>query len=170
MITLDNVRDIFDYDPVAGCLVWKARQEITRGDRGFNKRCAGKPAGTVSHNGYVNINFQKACYLAHRLIWMHVHGIKPEQAIDHIDRDRSNNRLSNLRVATFAQNLFNSEGRVRKFGVSISSGGKLWRSQITIDKKRKYLGTFPDQESAAEAYRQAARSHYGEFAAWMGEA
>jgi len=86
--------------------------------------------------------------------------------VDHIDGDRLNCRLSNLRPATRTQNLGNMRISKRNKsgfkGVSLAKG-RLWRAEIYIDRKCKYLGAFATPELAHEAYKAAAREKYGEF-------
>ena len=66
---------------------------------------AGKLAGTRKKRGQIEVRIDGQRYQAHRLIWKMVHGVDPKEQIDHVDMDPGNNRLSNLREATQAQNL-----------------------------------------------------------------
>lgn len=95
----------------------------------------------------------------------------PEGLInDHRDGDGRNNRRSNLRFATRSQNCMNRKNNEAKRegfkGVSRSNAGKYgrYRARIAVDGKVINLGAFPDPESAARAYDDAAREHHGEFA------
>lgn len=88
--------------------------------------------------------------------------------VDHIDRNTLNNRRSNLRLATIAQNNLNTGIRKDNSsgvkGVSFHRGVGRWTSQISIGGKLQYLGCFDTQESAALAYSTAAQKLHGEFA------
>ena len=96
-------------------------------------------------------------------------GMKPDECIDHINGDPTDNRLENLRIATHRQNLRNqnsTRGASKFKGVSRNrnSRKKPWRSYIVIDGKQKFLGTFLTQKQAARAYDAAAKKFFGEFA------
>jgi len=88
--------------------------------------------------------------------------------IDHIDGDGLNNTRNNLRVCTHRQNLQNrgcqhncSSGLKGAYKCTAS---KTWMSRICVNGKDIYLGTFKTSKNAAEAYKRAARKHFGEFA------
>lgn len=106
-------------------------------------------------------------YLEHRLAWFYTLGVWPER-IDHVNGVKDDNRLSNLRECTIAEN---NQNRRRKKnnksghkGVSWHSYNKRWRSQITVQGKDTHLGYFLTKEEAADAYNDAALQHHGEFA------
>ena len=124
---------------------------------------SGKFAGTKRKSGSWQIFYKKKHYLAHRVIWFLHSGNDPlEQEIDHIDRNPSNNRLDNLRLATRSQNCTNkitcSASGYR--GVKKHHKGKRWQACI----QRKHLGYFSTKEEAALAFDKAAKKLYGEFA------
>lgn len=159
MLTQSELKLLMSYDPGTGILTWNRRPEVTRGAKIFNSLFAGKPVGTTKNSsGYVNVQFNGRSYTAHRLIWLYVHGEFPS-LIDHIDRDRANNRLSNLRLATVAQNNFNRLQR-SLVGVRKTPAGR-WRATIKIKGKAQHLGTFDLLEDAAKRYATAASDVYG---------
>lgn len=160
MLTQSELKLLVSYEPETGCFVWRPRLDGSIGSKGFNSRCAGKVAGTVSSKGYIHINFSGKIYLAHRLVWLYVYGHFPPLLIDHKDYDKANNRLDNLRLATKAQNNFNRKKRALA-GVSLHSGR--WYSKIRIGGKEVYLGSFDTQEEATQAFDMAASAAYGEF-------
>ena len=145
----------FDYKN--GELYWKStRKGIKAGDK----------AGYVN-NGYVQVKFNGKDYRAHRIIFLMHHGYLP-QYIDHIDTDRSNNSIENLRAATKAQNGHN-------FGVSAhnksgyrnvhwSNKDSRWRVHLRCNGKRISCGSFVELEDAVEAAKQARQKYHGEFA------
>jgi hypothetical protein len=103
---------------------------------------------------------------AHRLAWFMVYGKIPDGNLDHTNRDPADNRISNLRLATFSQNNVNTKYRGKYLrGVSVnkrnSSG---YRATICMNRKRILLGTFDTEQEAHEAYLQAAKVLHGEFA------
>src|SRR5690554_1763211 len=106
MITQSDLHEVLNYCPDTGVLTWK-KQLAPRGRIGSIAGCAEKKGRSA---GRVSIRIHGKLYLAHRLAWFYVHGEWPE-LIDHIDGDPSNNRLSNLRRATKAQNGWNSGPR-----------------------------------------------------------
>ncbi len=161
----EQLREMFDY--INGRLVWKARPPSHFRDQHgcdlFNRLYAGKVAGggeTPSRN-YRKINFLGRNYMAHRLIYVWHHGnIATGFDVDHIDRDRSNNRIENLRVATRAQNCRN-----RRMSRSNTSGfkGVHWDK----DLNKWYASVrcvFDTAEEAALAYDKAAIALFGDFA------
>lgn len=89
--------------------------------------------------------------------------------VDHINRNRLDNRRSNLRIATKAENLRNKviyqNNKSGYRGVCWKTRDKKWAAQININQKRKHLGFFSSAEEAARAYDKAAKEFYGEFAA-----
>jgi hypothetical protein len=132
----------------------------------WNARNSGRVAGTKDSHGYVQIKLRGRLYLAHRLAWRLVHGECSEE-IDHIDGDRSNNRIGNLRVATRAQNCANR--RVRSDSISKIKGVQrrpngLWQSRLCVNGTKHYLGVFGSRGEAIDAYERAARTHFKEFA------
>lgn len=99
-------------------------------------------------------------------------GVRDSRLVDHKNRDTLDNRRTNLRVATNAQNMGNQVRRrankLSRFkGVSRIERLKAnpWTAQIRTDGKLKHLGCFPEEEAAARAYDRAAKEVFGEFAA-----
>lgn len=156
-LTQQRLLELLDYDPVTGDFRWRV-------DRGGGAPAAGAQAGGINGRGYVVIGIDQKSYQAHRLAWLYTHGVWPKDQIDHINRNRADNRLSNLREATNGQNQANSprhaNNRSGYKGVYWDKNNKYWVAQI----RRKLIGTFHDAESASEAYNAAAAVQYGEFA------
>lgn len=129
---------------------------------------AGSVAGYENDQGYIIIAVNGAQYHAHRLAWLYMTGDWPSQQIDHKNRDKGDNRWSNLRLATPAQNGQNStirkSNRAGIKGVGWSKVQRMWRARIVIEGKERHLGYFRDIESAQRAYADAAARHFGEFA------
>ena len=104
-----------------------------------------------------------------RRIYMHREILQPPKGMqtDHINRTRSDNRRSNLRVCTSSQNQWNQHkirGSSRFKGVSWHKIGKKWQAQIIKNQKHIHLGRFDSEEDAARAYNKAALNYFGEFA------
>jgi len=98
-------------------------------------------------------------YKAHRLAWFYAHDVWPAGDIDHINRDKADNRLCNLRVVTKAQNGQNQTLRRNNksgcSGVSWASNIARWRVQIRASGTRYQIGTFLDLDAAVEARKKA---------------
>lgn len=95
-LTRDALVSLLHYDELTGIFTW-------RHDRGHG--LAGKVAGTRTLHGYWQISINDRLYRAHRLAWFYVHGVWPARVLDHIDGDRLNNRLNNLRDISPKENV-----------------------------------------------------------------
>jgi hypothetical protein len=144
------------YQPETGVFTWLV------GPR------AGRVAGSRLASGYLLIKTCGQRLYAHRLAWMFVHGDCPP-ILDHVDGDRANNRIANLRPATQSQNMWNM--RVRRAsasglkGVSWVPKRRRWRAMIGAHGKRKTLGHFATKEEAYACYCKAAKEMHGDFSA-----
>lgn len=154
--TFSEVDSVLRYDADTGQLFWK----VQRG------RCkAGELAGTPSH-GYFKIKVLKTLHYAHRLAWLLHHGEWPKHEVDHINMDRGDNRIANLRQATRSQNQMNRKTRSDIFGlkgVRQRRGASRYTAVISKDKKSIALGGYATPEAAYQAYVKAARELHGEF-------
>lgn len=112
--------------------------------------------------------FDRRLYTASRLAWLYMTGEWPENEIDHINLDRSDDRWLNLREATRAQNSFNTPRRSNNMsgakGAYWHSQHRKWCAHIKIDGELKHIGLFATIDEAAAAYAAAAKLHRGEFA------
>jgi hypothetical protein len=157
---VELLRELFRYDEETGRLIR---------NRPGRKVRVGQVVGVRSGSGYLFTKISRSGYAVHRLIYAMAYGEDPGYfEIDHIDGDKLNNRLENLRLATREQNLANAPGRkssgCRFRGVSFFKPIRKWRADITVAGKQKNLGYFPTPEMAAKAYDVAARELFGEFA------
>ena len=121
----------------------------------WSRASAGVVAGSLHSNGYWYIQIDGRKYLAHRLAWLITNGALPADQIDHIDGDRANNRLANLREATNAENQQNLRRAPRGsttglLGASPHGGG--FKARIRVDGERRHLGQFDTPEQAHAAY------------------
>lgn len=139
LIGIDILENRIFYDPDNGTLIWKPLSEGVPDPSGFNKRLAGK-AILTKRNGYICLQIHKTQLYGHRVAFYLYHGWLPEQ-VDHIDRDRSNIRIDNLRAATKAENMRNrtvaSNSATGIKNISITSKG-YYRISIRCDGKRYY--------------------------------
>lgn len=125
----------------------------------------GLPAGTVNR-GYLRIRVSGVRYPAHRLAWLIVFGEWPPDLIDHIDSNRLNNAIANLRLATYSQNATNRarSKTARPRGVQYRVDTGRYQATIVLNGKRRSLGYYDCADEAATAYQRAALVLHGEFA------
>ena len=154
-ITQTLLKELLRYDSDSGVFIWLVNMG--------KLRTAGKIAGTVTDQGYITITIGGKKLKAHRLAWLYVHGVMPKQ-IDHVDRNPLNNRLSNLRLATYQQNSANAKWRSAYKGVRRNKGGNRWEARIKVDQHEYFLGSYTTEEEAAKRYNEAARHYFGEYA------
>lgn len=152
----ENIREAFEYDAETGVLV--------RLFKGGHRRTVGTKK---AHDGYTKVGFNGAEYVAHRLIWWLVHGELPCGFIDHVNGDKSDNRLCNLRLATDAENKRNVGMRSHNTsgfkGVTWDKTNRRWLAHATFNGRAVHLGRHPTREAAADAYRNFARENHGDF-------
>ncbi len=139
-----RLRAVLEYDPDTGGFTW------TKGN---------KPAGYLHSSGYVLIRIDGVSYRAHRLAWLYVHGVWPEDQIDHINRTRADNRISNLREATPQGNAANRGARAGSKsgypGVTWYARYNKWQACRRHGGKIKHLGYFDCPDAAHAAYLAA---------------
>ena len=159
-LTAEYLRKALSYDHETGVFRWKWRE----GHRGcLNARQTDKIAGAVNGDGYVLININHRTYKAHRLAWLYIHGFWPINDIDHINGERTDNRIANLREATRQENTHN-----RKINKNNSTGitGVNWDKQhqkYRVRIKDNHIGLFTTLEAAATARAAAEIKYFGEF-------
>jgi hypothetical protein len=154
-ITAEQLRKILEYSAETGVLVWKIRPS-----RAVK---AGDVAGCVDNNGYVTVGINRRIYKSHRLAWLIVHGVWPNGLIDHIDGNKSNNRLSNLRLVNEtgnAENVRRPNKRNKSGFMGVIWFQNKWRASITIKHKTKWLGDYATPEEAHQVYLDAKRSYH----------
>lgn len=140
VVSYELAASLLDYDPQTGTLRWKSH---------------GRQAG---HRGkfYIECRVRGRCVLGHRLAWLLHYREWPPSGfdVDHINRDKHDNRIENLRVLSRQENFRNSQ-RFDSAGVSFCRQTCLWKAYVTIDYKQRWLGRFATQEEAIKARQNA---------------
>ena len=160
--SVDYLRQRLRYDAATGTLYWNAHPALPKK---WNGRYAGREAFTAVRNtGYKHGRVDGQAYQAHRVVWAMHHGVWPEGLIDHINQDKTDNRIENLRVVDARENQRNQ--RIRRnntsgvMGVSFFHQTQRWSAYITVNRRKHHLGYFGTMQEAVAA-RKAAEAEYG---------
>lgn len=157
-LTAQRLREVLSYNSNTGAFVWIS---------GRRKGCF---AASKHPCGYLTARVDYAAYLLHRLAWLHTFGRWPNGQIDHINGIRDDNRLSNLRECTNAQNCQNVRAHrdgSGHIGASFDRRRGLWQAGIGVNGKRHFLGYFATHKQASDAYL-GAKSKFHAFGAHHG--
>lgn len=154
-LTQERLKEVLAYDPATGAFKWLKRRGCS---------AAGKEAGCVALNGYSVIRIDGVLYAAHRLAWFYANGTWPDGHVDHINRDKLDNRMPNLRVCNDLENGQNANlSKANKSGVTgvwfNSKIGK-WHAQIMVNRKNLYLGRYQNKEEAIKARKSAEEKYF----------
>lgn len=156
-LTAEYLRSILNYDQESGVFTWKVSTS--------NRVKVGDAAGFQGGNGYLLIMVQGRRYKVHRLAWLYMSGEWPKLDIDHINRDRTDNRIENLRDVSRKQNLQNASKRSDNTsghpGVSWHKASGKWQAKIEHNYKGIHLGLFTDIEEANAARKAGELKYWG---------
>jgi hypothetical protein len=153
MLTHKKLLETLHYEPSSGEFTWIKNTGL--------KDLVGKKAGSINSIGYVNMSLFGKRYSAHRLAWFYCFEEWPEFNIDHIDGNRSNNSLDNLRDVTQSLNVVNSRLPLPKSGFKgVRASGSKWRAYAEKNGKHVGLGTYNTAEEASEAYIEYTQKRY----------
>lgn len=152
-LTKDFIHSLFKYKD--GNLIWKV------------KNTKGKEAGALRPTGYVVVEIDSKPVMAHWLVWI-MHNGNFDGYIDHIDGNRSNNKIENLRVVNWAENQWNRKishnNKIGIKGVRIRKDSSKYEARITVNKKRIVLGSYKDLELAELVMIMAREKYHGVYA------
>lgn len=153
-LTRDRLCELYVYDQYQGTFTKRATGEINKGAK---DTC-----------GYLHMTIDGSTYSLHRLAWLYMTGEWPQHLIDHIDRNKGNNKWGNLRAASASENRINADpyksNRSGQRGVHFYKPNSMWCARLGVRGKRLHLGYFSDFDEACAVYREAADKHYGQFA------
>lgn len=153
-IDINHLKSVLDYNPDSGLFTWKV-------NRGPVK--VGDIAGGNTH-GYVMIRYNMVKYLAHRLAWFYLFEEWPEEELDHINGNKLDNRINNLRESSKTENAYNRPKIVNKHKFrGVCTSGKLYIATIKDNGKTKYLGSYATAVEAAKVYEDYASTLQQEF-------
>lgn len=149
---------LFNYDSDTGQITWKESRQHHVKD--------GQIAGSIDGKGRIRIEINGKTYAAHQIAFAIYHGRWATHQVDHINGDKLDNRIINLREATNAENSRNrpSKGKSGYRGVSFHKRTGLYHARIMTDGKKMFLGAFVCPKVAAIAYNNAAKELHGKFA------
>jgi len=151
-LSAERLRKLVHYDAETG--------EFTRKAMRFDRR----PFGTISRWGYRVAWIDGSLFMVHRLAWLYVHGEWPAYILDHINRNRVDNRIANLREADDVQSNVNRRARGGRAHKGITWQHGRWQAQIRHGGKNLYLGRFDTADEAAAVYAAKALEFHGKFA------
>ena len=158
-LTQDYLKSILNYDENIGILSRKIAKTVTVN--------IGDTVGYLRSDGYLRTSIDGKGYMCHRLAWLYVHGEFPEEYIDHINGNKSDNRICNLREATNKQNQKNRKVQANnKTGyrcVSYHKHNNRYIAAMQIDGKSSYIGSYATPLEASDAYEERAKIQDGEF-------
>lgn len=149
-LTASRLRELVEYDPETGIFVWRVNRT------GSAKAGSIVGPNSMSIDGYKTARVCGKHYQQHRLAWLYIYGKWPSGQIDHLNRIRTDNRISNLRDVS---NLENNQNCLKKSnntsgykGVHLVRPTGRWRAQLRVDGRRIDLGTYDTPQQAGEAY------------------
>jgi hypothetical protein len=154
MITQERLKFLLNYDPDTGVFTRTCATPRTR-------KFKDVPVGFVEGRGYMRATIDGRWYSLHRMAWLYVYGEMPD-VIDHINGDRSDNRICNLRNVDHKGNMSNQrkphgDNLTKRLGVTWDAHAGKYRANINHNKIRYHLGCFDDPDEAHEAYLEAKR-------------
>ena len=157
-LTAEQLRSILHYSPETGIFTWKV--STARRVR------VGDVAGSQNGKGYLNIKLQRRKHLAHRLAWLYTYSNWPKDQLDHINRNRTDNRICNLREVSHKQN---NQNRSKPSNNTSGHPGVVWHkriskwvAQITHNYKDIHLGRFNTIEEAIAARKAAEKLYWAD--------
>jgi len=153
----EDIRDYLHHE--TGELYWtkKPSKQVKIGDE----------AGCIHPTGYKQVKFRGKSYRVHRVVWFLVKDEQPPEVLDHINNDKLDNRIENLREASISQNGFNAKIPKNNTsgvkGVSWHKQSNKWLARLHSYNKPIHLGSFTDLEDASNAVRETRQKLHGKY-------
>lgn len=144
---------VLHYEPSTGVFTWRDRP----GSK-FKKSCVGKVAGAVTSKGYIRIRILSVNYYAHQLAYFYVHGEQPLSRLEHIDGDKTNNTISNIRETDYVLTAAAYKPKSSTFFKGVSQRGNRFQARI----QHTYIGAYDSAEEAHDAYCEVAKEIFGD--------
>ena len=156
-LTQDQLKARLRYRPETGFFYW-----ISPGK--YHSQRKNRRAGVPNKDGYIVIRINTRLYRAHRLAWLYVYGELPRR-LDHKNRNRSDNRIENLRPCTQSQNMANQAARKTKTGFrGVEKRGNRFKAYAHANGKKLFLGSYSTPEEASAAHETSRIAMWGDFA------
>lgn len=159
VLSQKRLKELLYYDTNTGIFTWlvSPRRNVK----------INSVAGVIMKKGYRQIMISQKGYQAHRLAWLYVYGELPSLQVDHRNKNKDDNRISNLRLANNSENKMNSEeysnNTSGQKGVHWLSASKKWAVRCSAGGVRHYLGLYKDFKEACDVYNNFAKQLHGEF-------
>ena len=154
MLTQERLKELLTYNATSGIFTRNTNIHTAR---------IGDVAGSINELGYLGVYVDGKKYKSHRLAWLYVFGAFPKNEIDHIDHDKTNNAIKNLREVTASGNQQN-QIKARKnnlstgvLGVTFRKRDQVYIASITTNYKSKHIGVFKTVKEASDAYIKTKR-------------
>ena len=160
-LTQARLKELLHYDPETGYFTWRVHRS--------GKATTGTLAGCLNGNGYWQVSVDRVVYNAHRLVFLYLDGELPPRQfqVDHVDRDKTNNRRGNLRLATRSQNAVNvPTRRTNTSGVTNvhwDARHKKWQVRGRVSGRRTTFGLYDSLAAAAFVAEALRVREYGQF-------
>ena len=153
---VELLRELFDYDPLSGCLTFRVYNHRHRKGDVLSRR---------NSAGYLCWTHLYDQYYAHRIAWKIYTGEEPPEVVDHRNRRRDDNRWKNLRASTEIKNRYNMTPWGKRYLPGVfqrREGAPSFQAKISVNKKQIYLGSYPSEVEAHRAYVDAHLLYFGE--------
>lgn len=171
-LSIEKLNELFEPDFDAGILYHKPKKHGDLNNhidvKRWNTKFANKKVGYISSKGYIVVQYKGRKIPVHRIIWAMYYKAWPISKIDHKNRNKLDNRIENLRLASSAENgintsIFKSNTSGYK-GVSWQKLKNMWESRIMFNGKTHVLGYYSSKEEAHKVYCMKCIELYGDFA------